>query len=505
MRLMARRSITFQLTLLFAAASTAVLLLLGFLIGASVEAHFEEQDMEVLTGKLQLVRQTLAKVHTVPDLDAVPHRLEAMPIGQNGLALMVVAPSGALLFASDGAAFPSAMLERPERAVPPTAPHALPLQPRVWKNAANQPWRGISAPVESGIPGAPPALAALAIDTSHHAHFMASFRTTLWSVVVVAALLTGFLGWVAARRGLAPLRAIEQGAARITANRLDYRLATDTIPVELAELAEALNEMLTRLEDSFGRLSDFSSDLAHELRTPVSNLLTQTQVTLSKPRTADEYRDILASNTEELERLARIVADMLFLAKSDNELIVPHREPVDLADEVKRLFEFYEALAEEKEIALSCSGNARVAGDRLMLRRALNNLFSNAIRHTPPGGRVTVDMAQQAEAPDALSSALPALPVPTPLAQLTVENSGDTIAAEHLPRLFDRFYRADASRHRDSEGAGLGLAITRSILRAHGGSAEVSSQDGITRFKLLIPAAAPTAAHTPEAHSRHTT
>lgn len=463
---MARRSITFQITLLFAAASTAVLLLLGFLIGASVEAHFEEQDMDVLNGKLQLVRKVLGDARGAADLDAVPVQLDDILYGHDGLGLMVVAPDGALLYASVGAAFPSAMLEAP---APTTPPH-----PRVWTSASGQPLRGIVAPAATGIPQAPPARVALALDTSHHAHFMESFRTTLWSVVVVAALLTGFLGWAAARRGLAPLRAIRQGAAGVTAQRLDYRLPTAAVPAELAELAETLNAMLNRLQDSFRRLSDFSSDLAHELRTPLSNLLTQTQVTLSKARTADEYRDILASNSEELERLARMVADMLFLAKSDNALIVPHREPIDLADEVEKLFAFYEALAEEQGIALACRGAARVAGDRLMLRRALNNLLSNAVRHTPRGGRITVVLTDAGATPDAA-------------ARIAVENTGATIPAEHLPRLFDRFYRADLSRHSFGEGAGLGLAITRSILRAHGGDAQVFSQDGVTRFELSIP------------------
>jgi two-component system heavy metal sensor histidine kinase CusS len=200
-------------------------------------------------------------------------------------------------------------------------------------------------------------------------------------------------------------------------------------------------------------------------------LLTQTQVTLTQGRSPDEYRNVLASNIEEFERLSRMISDMLFLAKSDEELIVPHREAVDLAAEVRAVFEFYEALAEEKKIALACAGSGSVSGDRMMLRRALNNLLSNAIRHTPPGGTVGVRI-------DGQDGGL----------ALTVENSGETIAAEHLPRLFDRFYRVDPARQRDSEGAGLGLAITRAIVRAHGGSIEVSSHDGITRFELQLPA-----------------
>lgn len=463
MRLSARKSITFKLTLLFASASTAVLLSLGYLIGASVEKHFEEQDMEVLTGKLQLARHALEKVRTARDLDALPLQLEDSLVGHHGLAVVVLAPDGQTLFATSGADFPQTLLDERRRA---DAQH-----PTVWKTSDGRQLRGISAAVSMGIEGRQPALVAVATDISHHEHFMESFQVTLWSVVIFAALLTGFLGWASARRALAPLRAIRQGAAAVTATRLEYRLPVDSVPVELADLARTLNDMLERLQASFRRLSDFSSDIAHELRTPVSNLLTQTQVTLSKARTPDEYRDILASNAEEFERLSRMIADMLFLAKSDNDLIVPCCETIDLAAEVKSLFEFYEALAEERAIQLDCSGSGMVSGDRLMLRRAINNLLSNAIRYTSAGGRIAVRIAE------ADGSAL----------KLSVENTGETIPSEHLSRLFDRFYRVDSSRQRFSEGAGLGLAITRSIVRAHGGDAFVRSEQGVTTFELQIP------------------
>lgn len=191
------------------------------------------------------------------------------------------------------------------------------------------------------------------------------------------------------------------------------------------------------------------------MRTPVSNLLTQTQVTLSKARSADDYREILASNAEEFERLSRTISDMLFLAKADNDQVIPSQESIELAEEVAELLEYYEILAEEKAITLSQSGRGRVTGDRLMLRRAISNLLSNAIRHTPNGGSIATRICHASEGSTVL----------------TVENTGKTISPEHLPRLFDRFYRVDSSRFRTTENAGLGLAITRSILQAHGGGA----------------------------------
>jgi two-component system heavy metal sensor histidine kinase CusS len=354
----------------------------------------------------------------------------------------------------------------------------IPARPTVWKSKQGKPFRGLAARTQTGISGIPPAVVAVATDISHHEHFMSSFRITLWSVVILAALLTGVLGWAAVRRGLAPLQAIKREAAGITANRLSARLPTDSIPTELADLTETLNQMLARLENSFQRLSDFSSDLAHELRTPVSNLLTQTQVTLSKARTGEEYHDVLASNVEEFERLSRMIADMLFLAKSENDLIVPNREPVDLAVEAEGLLEYYGVLADEKHIELGCLGSGVVWGDRLMIRRAISNLISNAVRHTPHGGRVAVRIDDSDRK----------------VAKLVVENTGDTIPAEHMERLFDRFYRVDTSRQYLGEGAGLGLAITRSIARAHGGEILGRSSHGITAFELTVPFGPPKSA-----------
>lgn len=449
-------SITFRLTLLFATVSTTILLGLGLVVANLAERHFEDLDMEILGGKLELVRHLLATARSEADLDALRARLGEALVGHHGLSIAVRGADGPTLFAAGDARFPDA---------PPTE------RPFVWTDGGAS-YRGIAAEVRSAIPDAQPFVVVLATDLTHHEHFMHSFRQTLWTIMGAAALLTGLLGWFAARRGLAPLRRMRSAAAGITADRLHERLEAASIPPELAEVAETLNDMLARLEESFQRLSDFSSDLAHELRTPVSNLLTQTQVILSKARTAADYREVLASNAEEFERLSRMIADMLFLAKSDNHLIVPHRERVDLIEEVRGLFEFYEALADEKGVSLSCSGNGIVSGDRLMLRRALSNLLSNAIRHTPAGGRIDVG----------------ARDLNPSLVSLTVENTGDDIAAEHLPRLFDRFYRVAPSRQRSGEGAGLGLAITRSIARAHGGDALVRSADGITSFELRLPA-----------------
>ncbi|MDR2787936.1 MAG: heavy metal sensor histidine kinase, partial [Candidatus Accumulibacter sp.] len=456
-------SITHRLTALFALVSTSVLLGLGTLIGGTVEQHFVEQDVGILAGKLELARRILEKVKTEDDLTAVPQQLDEALIGQYGLAVVVVASDGRLLFATNGAGFPEALLAR--RTMVDAA------HPLSWKTAGGIPMRGISARVPTGIPDAPPAVVGVATDISHHEQYMAGFRVTLWSFVAIAALLSGFLGWLAARRGLAPLKAMKHKARSITARRLDARLAVDAAPVELADLAVTLNDMFARLEESFRRLSDFSSDLAHEFRTPISNLMTQTQVTLSRPRSPGEYREMLASNVEEYERLSRMVTDMLFIAKADEGRIVPRFERLELAPLVGDLVEFHRLAADEKGIVIESAGEGVIRGDPLMIRRAIGNLLSNAIRHTPPGGRVSVSIRRAAGQTGTLT--------------IDVLNTGETIPAAHLPQLFDRFYRVDASRAGDGSHLGLGLAIVKSIIEAHGGRVAVSSSDGVTRFSIF--------------------
>lgn len=460
-----RHSLTFRLTLLFALASTAVLLVLGFIVKASVEQHFQEQDMTLLEGKLELIRHALERVHSPDDLDTLVQQMDDALIGHHGLAVAVTGTDGRTLFATRDSPFPQALLERVSK------PDAG--RPFVWETADGMPFRGIVGTLPSGIAGAPPAVVAVATDISHHRHFMDGFRRSLWLVVLGGSIATGLLGWVVARRGLAPLREIGALAAQVSARSLDRRLPAEAVPVELADLAQSLNAMLGRLEESFRRLSDFSSDLAHELRTPVSNLMTQTQVALSRTRTADEYREVLESNAEEFERLSRMIGDMLFLAKADNGLIVPAHEVFELADEVAALFEFYGAVADERHVVLRLQGRGKAGGDRLMLRRALGNLLSNALRHTPDGGRVDVKIDAE----------------PGGMTRLAVENSGAPIPTEHLPRLFDRFYRVDASRHNGGDGAGLGLAITRSIIQAHGGEIRVRSVVQGTVFEFTLPPA----------------
>jgi len=462
---MRRPSLTLRLTLLFGSASTAVLVVLGYLVGMAVQAHFMEIDREELLGKVALVRHTLAKVSTAAEFAAMPGRVDDALVGHSHLGVRLSAPDGTLLYASAEVSFPA-------EDFPLRLTEGLPASPSIatWRHGEHS-YRGTMASVPTGYRGMPQVNVAVAVSIDHHIAFFDAFTRNLWISIAIGAMFTAALGWVAARRGLTPVREMAAVARSISASRLHDRLRVEALPPELTDLAIAFNDMLARLEESFRRLSDFSSDLAHEFKTPLSNVMTQTEVALSRSRSADEYREVLYSSLEECDRLARTVADMLFLAKADHGQAMPSVERIDLVHEVRGLFEFYDAFVEERNIALELEGAATIDGDHLMIRRALSNLLSNAIAHTPPGGRVKVGIAREGNGP----------------VTIRVDNPGEAIPAEHLPRLFDRFYRVDPARQRTSGGAGLGLAITKSIVAAHGGTITVSSAGGLTRFEVTLP------------------
>ena len=458
-----RFSITLRLTLLFGATSVIVLLALGYLITETVEHHFEGQDFEILVGKIELAQHALSTVTSRAELDALPLHLSNALVGHYGLSMTVVGAHGQTVFATPNAVFPPALL-RATGSMPRMSTDIV-----VWEQDDHA-YRSLTAVIPIAWAAESPVTVAVATDISHHMELLRAFNATLWWVMGFTALLSAVLGWVATRFGLMPLRDIARISREASIDRLDARIQLDSIPIELKETATAFNDMLARLEDSFRRLTDFASDIAHELRTPISNLMTQTHVTLAQARTIEDYREVLFSNAEEFDRLARMVSDMLFLAKADHGLIMPQCEAVDLARELAELIEFYGIAAHERDVILQLEGTGIVMGDRPMLRRAIGNLLSNAIRHSHPAGSVRVAVITTSDGNISVS----------------VENTGAEIAPEQLPRIFDRFYRADPSRHGSSEGAGLGLAITQSIVHAHHGKIQAMSANGITRFTITF-------------------
>ncbi|TDV67867.1 heavy metal sensor histidine kinase [Pseudomonas sp. LP_7_YM] len=285
---------------------------------------------------------------------------------------------------------------------------------------------------------------------------LASFRNRILFSIALAFALTAGLGYLLLRRGLRPLRRMAEHAAAITPARLDSRMDSRDTPVELQQLSNAYNGMLDRLADGYQRLTQFSADLAHEIRTPVGSLMGHCQVALRQPRTADEYQSLLASNLEELERISRMVESILFLARADDAQAALNIQALDLAEELQRVTGYFEGLAEERQMTLHVSGEGQLKADPLLLRRALSNLVANAIRYADEGSGIDIRVAWRAEH-----------------CRIEVENQGPILSESALDKLFGRFYRADASRHQSSDSNGLGLAIVTAIMQLHGGEATV--------------------------------
>lgn len=333
-------------------------------------------------------------------------------------------------------------------------------------------WRTVLAPFpgdlrDSGSIGWVEVLLDRSRDRDVLDRFLAEAAFTLLGSLVVAAVL----GYTLARRGLRPLITLRERAARIDARALSIRLVTPDAPVEVAALAASFDAMLTRLEGAFESLTLRSAELAHELRTPLHVLRQQAEVALSRLRTPEEYRDILGSSLEELHRISRLADDMLFLARASDPRSVIAREPLVAATELTDVAVFLEALAEEQHVTIDVHApcDLVVVADRTLLRRAMVNLVTNALRHTPAGGRVSLS----AKAIEASGGVL-----------IVVEDTGSGLTPELRLRAFEPHARGSTS----GSGAGLGLSIVRGIAAMHGATAVLESElDRGTRVTLTFP------------------
>jgi two-component system heavy metal sensor histidine kinase CusS len=272
-------------------------------------------------------------------------------------------------------------------------------------------------------------------------------------------LASALIAIMVTRRGLQPLRQMTQSLGHIGPDHLNERIGSAGWPRDLQPLATAFDEMLQRLDNSFTRLSQFSADLAHELRTPIANMLGEAQVALTRDRTATEYRETIESSVAECERLSRIVDNLLFVARVDAASEPIARKQFDARAAIEKIAAFYQTVADDHHVTISCSGNGQIYADPDLFERAVGNLLDNSLRFTPEHGLIRIAFSKH-----------------NGNFEVAVSDNGYGVAAEHLPHVFDRFYRAESSR--SSEGAGLGLALVKSIVDLHGGSATIQSDVG---------------------------
>ena len=320
----------------------------------------------------------------------------------------------------------------------------------------------------------------IAIDVSQKEELLARYRFWFWAILLATFAIFPWVGYQIARHGIRPVEEMATTARHISSTNLRERILPEGYPFELASLASTFNQMLDRLEESFERISRFSADIAHDLRTPVNNIRGEAEVALARARTPNEYRDVIESCLEEAVRLSDLIGDLLFLARADSPLANLRRERVDVGELLGGVREYYEASAADGGVSLitNVADKPVIAEvDRTLLQRAVGNLVSNALANTPPGG--TVVLGTNTDSSSLHSSTM----------CIEVSDTGVGIPAEALPKVFDRFFRVDSSRSQGSGGTGLGLAIVQSIALLHGGNVEISSQPGRgTRVALHMPA-----------------
>ena len=489
-----RKSLTWQISLLFALISFLVIAAMGFSIDRMLASELLEANDVLLLGNMTLIRSKLARLGASEAILSSPRFVEETAMGYRKLALAVLDEDRRVLAASEGFNIPVPALPQtaiPIEAIPDRVDNASERGLRTRFGALSREWiapdgrwyQVLLARVSLGedVSAQPKwAVIALSYERSLPRELLARYRKGLLETLIASVLAAAGLGVWAARLVLKRARRIAATAGRISAHALNERLSLEDTPEEFLESTLAFNHMLDRLEDSFRRLSEFSSDLAHDLRTPINNLLGEAQVALSRPREAAEYRAVLESAVEEYERLSRMIENMLFLARAENAQARAAPQWVDLRDALGKILSYYELLAEERGIRLALEvrserdGRPRAWADELMLNRAVGNLLSNALRHGPPDCTVAVRAVARGDGS----------------AEIEVANPGSGIAAEHLPRIFDRFYRPCSAREDSSIGSGLGLAIVKSIAELHGGRVGVRSEPGRqTTFTLSFPAA----------------
>lgn len=465
MKLPAPQSLTARTAILFTLVSCLVVSGLGLYLYSSAKQALETRADYTLVGRVERFRTLLQDLYNVRQMEQRPALFESMLGNEQDVRIFQRLGEKPFIDVNpDGMTVPSLTPVPVDREVSVGALHA-------GTRADGVGVRWVSALATVGGQAGTVKITAAYVMTQE-SRMLAVYRLRVMGAIALAALLSSLLGFLLLKRGLSPLDVMRKRARQVSPANLAVRLPEEDMPSELRQLARTCNAMLDRIQSGYEHLSQFSSDLAHEIRTPVNVLAGQTQVALTQPRSAAEYEALLASNLEELTRITHIVENILFLSRADHGAVMLERQPIELAPELEKTAEYFEGLAEERGMTFEIEASGAAHVNAVMYRRAVNNLVINAIRYGDAGTRIRLTAHS---GPSGLT--------------VTVENQCPPVTQEEAERMFRRFHRGDASRSLPTESSGLGLAIVAAIMDIHGGSARVETRgDGRIRFRLDFPA-----------------
>jgi two-component system heavy metal sensor histidine kinase CusS len=450
------RSIAVRLAVTFGLVAAVVFALSGFALYRALATTLERQQEADLRGKLEVASRLVGEVRGVERWDELRNTLTTITTTDGNTRFWIACENTALNY---GFSFPEAG------------------HPAFGKAVKLLKVEGSAYPMKTlgdilkPLPDYPEIYLLVGISTESQARTLHAFAIALVVISLCGIGAVSALGYWVSRFGLQPLARLCAGARSLSPKNLSQRLPAPAAS-ELVTLTASFNGALERLETAYAQLEGFSADVAHELRTPIGNLIGATQVALTRERSKAELEETLQSNLEEMERLRAIVNDMLFLARADRGETASALSQASLAAEVHKTIEFLEPLMEEKALSVDTEGDALASVDRALFRRAMSNLLHNAIQYSPAGARLRVEMREQAGG-----------------VEVAVSNPGAAIPGEHLTRLFDRFYRADPSRAYSQDNHGLGLAIVKAIAKMHGGTVFARSGDGVNTIGLTLQGA----------------
>ncbi|PCE33981.1 heavy metal sensor histidine kinase [Burkholderia ubonensis] len=453
------RSLRGRLTALIILSTSVILASSGVALYEALRNRIETSAAEQVGGIVAALRTHLADARTTADVAGNKDVWVDQLHGHPNMALAIYDAAGNRLVGTGGFSAYAPLLSLEARHLP-----AAFVAPRSTLSylVASAPLAGADAPVVRVV---------VQYDRRADLQLLRAHAYTIVVIEVFGVVLAAAIAYGIAALGLSPLRRFAARAEQMSTSRLAHPLPELDAAGELKELEHAFNGMLARLDESFTRLSQFSSNLAHDMRTPLTNLQAAAQVALSQPRSADEYRSVIESGIDEYQRLSRMIEDMLFLARSEQAGTSIDVRRLDAAVEAERVAGYYEPLAEDAGVSVRVHGHAWVDADLTLYQRALSNLLSNALAYAPRGSVIEIDCVGTEGA-----------------TTIAVSDTGPGIDAQHVARIFERFYRVDPSRHNSASGTGLGLAIVRSIMDNHGGECGVDSELARrTTFWLRFP------------------